>query len=176
MGIKDQMDSTFEVDPEKIDNMAKNDIASGGQLPLPGIGEHVNIKYIGSPRLVENEKMAGGKAFVARCVIFGEDDGLQFDVFLPSTIYKGMLAELKKFNVEVDDDMKCIVHRVFTVSGKQWDTAPKEMWRDDPLSGRPVPPKTYNTALRPDLEAREGMVQASVEGNPGGSSPDLFSF
>ena len=170
--IKEQMDKMYGVDQTKIDKMASVNIATGGQLPLPEKGESINIRILTPPKHVVNEKLPNKEGMVtSRCVIFGRETDLQYDIILSSTIYKGILAELKKNNVPTDGDLKCIVNRVFTIAGKEWPSAPKEMWRIDDLTKRPVAPKTYSVALRTNLEA---SVPSATE--PTGSAPDLMSF
>ena len=171
--IKEQMEKSFGIDQTKIDKMASVNIATGGQLPLPEKGESVNIRILTPPKYVHNEKLPGKDKdmYTSRCVIFGRETDLQYDIILSSTITKGILAELKKNNVPVDSDLKCIVNRVFTIAGKEWPSAPKEMWKIDDVTKRPVAPKTYSVALRTDLEAN---VASATE--PVGSAPDLMSF
>jgi hypothetical protein len=170
--IKEQMDKMFGIDQSKIDKMASVNIATGGQLPLPEKGESVNIRILTAPKHVVNEKLPNKEGMVtSRCVIFGRETDLQYDIILSSTIYKGILAELKKNNVPTDSDLKCIVNRVFTIAGKEWPSAPKEMWKIDDVTKRPVAPKTYSVALRTDLES---SVASTTE--PTGSAPDLMNF
>lgn len=173
MGIKEQMDKMFGVDDTKISKMASVDIATGGQLPLPEKGESVNIKILTAPKYVPpNEKLPNKEGMItSRCVIFGKENELQYDVILSSTIYKGMLAELKKNSIPVDSDMKCLMNRIFTIAGKEWPNAPKEMWKIDDFTKKPVAPKTYSVALRTDLESKVVDVIA-----PQGTAPDLMTF
>jgi hypothetical protein len=173
MGLKEQMDKMFEVDEEKIGKMASVDIATGGQLPLPEKGESVNVRILRPPRHVQNEKLPNQEGMItARCVIYGKEDDLQYDLILSSTIYKGMLAEFKKNNIPVDSDLKCIVGRIFTIAGREWTNAPKDMWRIDEATGKSVPPKTYSVALRLDLEQKA----ESTEVAPEGTAPELMMF
>lgn len=169
--IKELMDKTYAIDETKIKKMADVDIASGGALPLPEKGESVNIRVLAPPRHVSNEKLPNKEgAFSARCVIFGKESDMQYDFWVSSTIYKGILAELKKNNVPADAELKCIVGRVFTIAGKEWPNAPKEMWKIDEFTHKPVAPKTYGVALRLDLEQKAAPV------TPQGTSPDLMTF
>lgn len=170
--IKEQMDKMFGIDQAKIDKMASVNIATGGQLPLPEKGQSVNIRILTAPKHVVNDKLPNKEGMItSRCVIYGREADVQYDIVLSSTIYKGILAELKKNSVPTDSDLKCIVNRVFTIAGKEWTTAPKEMWKIDEITKRPVAPKTYSVALRTDLES-----QVAVANEPTGSAPDLMSF
>jgi hypothetical protein len=171
MGIKSVMDKMYAVDETKIGKMASVDIASGGQLPLPEKGESVNIRILTAPRLVTNEKLPNKESSSARCVIYGRESDLQYDFWLSSTIYKGILAELKKAKIPVDDDLKCIVGHVFTIAGREWPNAPKEMWKIDEVTKKPIAPKTYSIALRQDLESK-----AAPAPGPEGTAPDLMTF
>lgn len=173
MGIKQDMEKMYSVDPTKIDKMASVDIASGGILPLPEKGESVNIRMLTAPKLVTNEKLPNPdkKSWTSRCVIYGKEADLQYDFWVSSTIFKGVLAEMKKAKIPVDDDMKCVVGHIFTIAGREWPNAPKEMWRVDEVTQKLVAPKTYSVALRLDLEAKAAPA-------PGleGTAPDLMTF
>lgn len=172
MGIKQDMDKMFQVDETKIGKMASVDIASGGVLPLPEKGESINIRVLTAPKHVINEKLPNKEGMnTSRCVIYGRESDLQYDFIISSTIYKGILAELKKAKVPVDEDLKCIINRVFTIAGREWPNAPKEMWKIDDVTKRPVAPKTYSVALRVDLEAK-----AAPPPGPEGTAPELMSF
>lgn len=170
--IKELMDKTYAIDETKIKKMADVDIATGGALPLPEKGESVNIRVLSPPRHVTNEKLPDKEkgAFSARCVIFGKEEGVTYDFWVSSTIYKGLLAEFKKNNIPADAELKCIIGRVITIAGKEWPNAPKEMWKIDEITHKPIAPKTYGVALRLDLEAKAAPVA------PQGTAPDLLSF
>lgn len=169
--IKETMDKLYQIDEEKIKKMASVDIATGGVLPLPEKGDSVNIRILSPPKHVVNEKLPNKEgAISARCVIFGKESDLQYDLWLSSTIYKGILAELKKNNIPTDNDLKCVVNRIFTIAGKEWPTAPKEMWKIDEVTKKPVAPKTYGVAIRLDLESKIVPIE------PTGTTPDLMTF
>lgn len=172
MGIKSDMDKMFQVDTAKIDKMASVDIASGGVLPLPEKGESANIRVLTAPKHVINEKLPNKEGMItSRCVIYGRESDLQYDFIISSTIYKGILAEMKKAKIPADDDLKCIVGHIFTIAGREWPNAPKEMWKLDEVTQKLVAPKTYSVALRLDLEAKT----VSAPG-PEGTAPDLLAF
>jgi len=172
MGIKSDMDKMFSVDDTKIGKMASVDIASGGILPLPEKGESVNIRVLTAPKRVVNDKLPNKEGMItSRCVIYGRESELQYDFIISSTIYKGILAEMKKAKIPVDDDLKCITNRVFTIAGREWPNAPKEMWKPDEVTKKLVAPKTYSVALRLDLEAK-----AAPAPGPEGTAPDIMNF
>lgn len=171
MGIKQQMDKMYAIDETKIGKMASVDIASGGILPLPEKGESVTIRILLAPKHVVNDKLPNRESITARCVVYGRESDLQYDFWISSTIYKGILAEMKKAKMPVDEDLKCIVGRIFTIAGRDWQNAPKEMFKIDDITKKPVAPKTYSVALRLDLEAK-----ASPTPGPEGTTPDLMTF
>jgi hypothetical protein len=172
MGIKSDMDKMFQVDDTKIGKMASVDIASGGVLPLPEKGESVNIRVLTVPKRVVNDKLPNKEGMItSRCVIYGREGELQYDFIISSTIYKGILAEMKKAKIPVDDDLKCIVNHIFTIVGREWPNAPSQMFKIDDVTKKPVPPKTYSVALRLDLEA-----SAAPAPGPEGTAPDIMNF
>jgi hypothetical protein len=146
------MKDTFGIEEEVIKNYARQDLASGGRLPMPCSGESVNVRMLRPPKIV------GKSAFVGRCTIFGREVDLQYDIQFSSNIVKGILAEFEKNNISIDPGMTCIVNRVFTIAGKLWYTAPKELWRVDEITKRPVAPFVYVVTLRTDLEAMENKI------------------
>ena len=74
------------------------------------------------------------------------------DIDMDRNIYLGMLVEMKKANVTVDEDFQCFNDRIFTISEREWFRAPKELWKPDEKTGELTPPKTFAVALRKDLE------------------------
>lgn len=150
-GIKSELDTLFGIDEEVeevIKKVASFDMASGGLLPMPEMGESVNVRFLHGPYCMF------GRIYMTRIAIYGREYDLQYDFFFSGTIYKGILAEMMKAKIPVDKDLRCIVNRVFTIAGRQWVQAPKELWRQDEVTKRMVAPKTYAVALRMDLEAR----------------------
>lgn len=173
MGIKQDMEKAYSVDEEKINKMASVDMASGGILPLPEKGDSINIRIVTAPKLVMNDKIQNPdkKSWTSRCVIYGRESELQYDFWIASTIFKGFLAEMKKAKIPVDDDLKCMVGRIFTIAGREWLNAPKEMFKVNDVTKKLEAPKTYGVALRLDLEAKASQVP-SMEG----TVPDLMTF
>lgn len=146
------LDKIHNVDHNKIDKISDIDYAIGGLLPLPEKGESVNIRIIEKPRYVND------KIFV-RCVIYGRETDLQYDLYMSTTIYKGIIAEIRREKIPVDDDLKCIVEHVFTIAGRDWYTAPREMWRFDKMTKKYVPPKIYAVGIRLDLEKQDNLAK-----------------
>lgn len=145
--IKSDMEKIFGIDYVIIRKMASIDIASGGTLPLPQKGESVNIRMLSTPRKI-------GKTYMTRCIIYGREEDLQYDIPILSTMAKGIFVELQKAKMPVDDSLKMIVGRVFTIAGREWAGAPKELWKIDDLTRRPTAPRVLVVALRLDLEAK----------------------
>lgn len=163
--IKSDMAKTFEIDHDVISKMASIDIASGGIIPLPEKGESVNVRFLGPPRKI-------GKTYMARCAIYGREYDLQYDIPILSTMAKGIFAEFQKAKIPIDDELKCIVGRIFTVAGREW-SAPRGLWKIDDVTRRPYAPKVLVMALRLDLEAK--MASSSEEGKEY-SGHDLMTF
>lgn len=161
--VKSDMEKIFCIEEEKIKRLASVDIASGGILPMPYKGESVNVRIVGSPRKQVN-------LYISRCVIFGREDDLQYELMISSVLAKGIFSELLKTKIEIDDSLKCIVGRVFTIAGRDWPTAPKELWKIDDITKKPVSPKVYMVALRFDLEVMGNKIRLEEEG------PDLVTF
>jgi hypothetical protein len=141
---------------KKIDNWADN-------LPfllMPEKGEAVNIRILTAPKQynrfgIDNEE----NIIVSKCErllnnIYGSIGSIASapeQLVLFSTLYKEMLAELKKYNIAVDKDLNCIVGRVWTIKCISWLNGPKELWKINEFTKRPIAPKTYSITLRRDL-------------------------
>lgn len=124
---------------------------------LPDIDESIDIIILEVPRQVKliNEE---DKIVVARsmnisdfhnelqqngCIKFEEQE----DLYITSTIYKGMLNELKKAKLSIDDDFKCIVNRRWVITCKEWINAPQHMLKLDEKTEKLMLPKTYAIKL-----------------------------
>ena len=118
-------------------------------LPLPDNGESINIRILVPPERIKDQNK---DIYVCRCQILGIKQHSLLTI--NSIIYKGMSAELKKANIHIDDDLKCLVNCIFTIASRQWFQAPKELWKPDE-KGELVPPKTYAIALRKDIMDRD---------------------
>lgn len=157
--IKGQLDTMFRVDEEAIRKAANFDIASGGLLPMPERGESVNVRFICSPY-----RLSGGSGvYMTKVVIYGREDDLQYDFIITSQIYKGILSEMEKAKMPVDINLECIVNRVFTIAGREWTLAPRELWDIYEITKKPIAPKVYAVALRLDLERKMTKMGISQE-------------
>lgn len=123
-------------------------------LPLPENGESVNIRILAPPEYLDinNSNFKDCKIIAVRIQVLGIKE--HFWLHINSTIYKGMLAEFGKAKIHVDPDLKCMVGCIFTIAGRIWEKAPKELWKPDG-KGELLPPKTYAIALRKDIMDRD---------------------
>lgn len=53
------------------------------------------------------------------------------EIKLSKGVYLGMLAEMKKADIPVDDDLKCMIGHIFTIVEKEWKDVPKVTLRKD---------------------------------------------
>jgi len=66
-----------------------------------------------------------------------KDDDENYDknkiikIKLSKGVYLGMLAEMKKADIPVDDDLKCMIGHIFTIVEKEWKDVPKVTLRKD---------------------------------------------
>lgn len=107
-------------------------------LPMPGIGEHVTIKILSTPKVVDSRFNENGM-IITRCKLIGYES--EYNLIISSTIYNGMIDELRNYRVQIDDDMKCIVGLNFAITGIEWLSAPKHFWKNY------RPPKIYSVRL-----------------------------
>lgn len=116
-------------------------------LPLPDNGESINVRILAPPERLEDKQ--NKYTFVCRC----QELGIKQHSLLKinSNIYKGMSAELKKANINIDNDLKCLVNCIFTMVSREWFQAPKELWKPDEKTGELAPPIVFAIALRKDL-------------------------
>jgi hypothetical protein len=162
--ILEDMKKEFEIDWSIIERVSKIDIASGGRLPLPEKGESVNVRFLTDPKRL-------GSIYYARCVIYGRESDLQYDCLLPCTLMKWVFSEFEKAKIPIDNMLKCMVGRVFTIAGREWYDCPRELWRPDEVTHKLIAPKTFLAALRLDLEAK-----AAPSPGPEGTAPDLLFY
>lgn len=88
--------------------------------------KHVTIKIIS----IEKDRIIGKN--------IGDDTIIEIE--MNKNIYLGMLAEMKKTNICVDNDLKCFNNRIFTIVEEERIMKPKEMT------------KIFGISLRKDLE------------------------
>lgn len=71
------------------------------------------------------------------------ESGNIVEIPMNRNIYLGLLAEMKKANVPIDEDLKCFIGKVFTIVEKDWKRPPKDL---------SVIPIVFGVTLRKDLE------------------------
>ncbi len=74
------------------------------QIPEKG---NMTVQILSLPKL--NEKLTP----MVKCLIYGSDT--EKDLYLSEDIYKGILAEFKKEDIQPDDKLSCLKNRIFTV-------------------------------------------------------------
>lgn len=109
-------------------------------LPLPDNGHSITIIIMDSPRFIVNDQFPEESGLMAKCFIFGKVLIIDYDIKLSPSIYKEISKELKKHDIKVDTDLKCLVGRMFTITGRQMPDN-KEI--------------TYDVKLRLDLEQED---------------------
>ena len=109
-------------------------------LPLPDNGHSITIIIMDSPRFIVNDQFPEESGLMAKCFIFGKVLIIDYDIKLSPSIYKEISKELKKHDIKVDADLKCLVGRMFTITGRQMPDN-KEI--------------TYDVKLRLDLEQED---------------------
>lgn len=125
-------------------------------LPMPDIGESVTVKTLSSPKIVKSRFNVNERMLIVRCSLIDYDiydpryDGKEYNLIITSTIYKGMITELRRNQIVIDGDgdMKYIVNLIFKISGIKWLSAPRDLWKIS--RGKIVAPKIYSVELLPD--------------------------
>lgn len=106
--------------------------------------ESITIKVIS----IDREKITG----YGIGDIGGIGSGI-IEIFINKNIYLGMLAEMKKAKIQVDNDLRCFENRIFTIVKKEWENRPKDLDTDI----------VYGMALRKDLEKIENERNEEVK-------------
>lgn len=90
---------------------------------------------------VDKEKIIGQE------IIGGDDKSYDknkiIEIELNRNIYLGLLAEMKKAGVIVDEELKCFNNRIFTIVEMTWNK---------PVKGLNIIPTVFGVALRRDIE------------------------
>lgn len=74
--------------------------------------------------------------------IGGQNSGNGINIPMNRNIYLGLLAEMKKANIPVDEKLECMIGYVFTIVEKEWKKPPK---------GLSVIPIVFGVTLRKDI-------------------------
>lgn len=73
-------------------------------------------------QIISNIKFDEKLGWSAKCLIYGKE--IEYDILISDNIYKGMLATLKNNNITVDDGLKIVVGKVFTIDSKRISLRP----------------------------------------------------
>lgn len=92
---------------------------------------------------VNNEKISG--------IEIGSDNKYEnkenkhniIDISMNRNIYLGLLVEMKKAGIDIDEELKCFNNRIFTIVETEWRKPVKDL---------NVIPIAFGVALRKDLE------------------------
>ncbi len=111
--------------------------------------KETTLKIIGTPTIIKNNNPHLTNPHltnvsVIACEIYGHKE-YPYMLKLTPSIYKEMLAELKKNNIEIDNNLNCLKDKIFTFAHKDWNTVPKELWIDEEI------PTVLGITLRTDL-------------------------
>lgn len=68
----------------------------------------------------------------------GENKNKTIDIPINKSIYLALLTEMKKANIDVDEELECFINRIFTVFERKWKDVP-----------------VFGAALRKDLEGKD---------------------
>ena len=155
---------------EKAEKIAQIQIAEGGRIDLPDIGEELLVYITRDPITVESEglKQRGiEKALFARCrKVIEEKNGtvelskVEYDLPISKTMAITALASLKRHGITD----KHLEGRVFLITAREWKNAPEEYKKDKGIV------KTYVMAFKPELtekarkfvEAEEKVLEEEI--------------
>lgn len=171
MSIVQEIKQMYSIDEEKIDKMSKINMAPGGKLPLPSIGESITVVPTSGPiisTLPDGNRIANIKVYVQRDV-----ERLLYDWPLSKTAVMGIFKEIKRLEITLDDNMTCIKNIPITIVGKEWGTAPANFWSSNQTTGVKTPPKTYGITFRTDLQEQAIQKETIIGGI---NAPDLMNF
>lgn len=83
-----------------------------------------------------------GKDKISGIEIGGQNSGNIVEKPMNRNIYLGLLTEMKKANIQADDELKCFDNRIFTIVEKERKMSPK---------GLNVEPIVFGVTLRKDI-------------------------
>ena len=87
-------------------------------LKLPSEGENITIKFLESPISDPRKLHRDFGERVIKCCIYEKENELYYLELRPF-ILKETLKVCKNDNIHIDEDLKCIVGRIFTIFGKR---------------------------------------------------------
>lgn len=114
----EEIDKELGVDIDKVKKSAQYDIAPGGRLDMKQFdyGTPVDIQFLSEPRTVENPKLVGGKALMARVL----HSGVEYDLVLTKTLWFGIRREM------IRNGFSKLKGAKFVVVPRKWEDAPEE--------------------------------------------------
>lgn len=105
-------------------------------LPMPNIGESIDI-------IIRSKRPYNP---YIECSIVGNED--TYNMYMATVIVKDIIRDLMKNGITIDDDMKCIIGRVFTITCIEWSEAPKNFCTFDKNTNQYKPPKIYHASMK----------------------------
>lgn len=105
-------------------------------LPMPNIGESVDIVIHAKEPYTPN----------LECSIVGNE--YTYNLRMTPAILKDIIRDLMKDGIPVDDDMKCIIGHIFTITCEEWLKAPKNFYKFDDTTNKYEAPKIYHATMK----------------------------
>jgi hypothetical protein len=138
----------FGIEDEKIEKMAKVQVAEGGRIQLPDIGEELIVYITKDPQPVTAEKLKAmgiDEALFARCrkVEDGELSAVEYDLPMSKTMAMTAAASLQRHGL--DPRRESLAGKVFLIVAREWKDAPREYREQKGVV------KTYVMVYKPDL-------------------------
>lgn len=134
------------IDEEAVEKSAGVDIAPGGRLSLPGIGEKIVVTFVEEPRKITSEKLPGGSSWFVRV----EHDNIEYDLPFSKTVAFGVKREMKRHGFS---ELK---GKTFAIIGKEWSDAPAQ-YKDKGTV------KTYTVVYIPKVKKEEKVEAEEME-------------
>jgi len=157
MGWFDEAKEIYGIEEEAVEKMAEVDVAEGGRLQLPDVGEEILIFVTREPTKVESEKlkdMGITTAMFGRCKLVVQVNGryelseVEYDFPLSKTMAMSAAASLKKHGSDMTMGSK-----VFLITAREWKDAPEEYKAEKGIV------KTYYMAYKPEITS---LVKGTV--------------
>ncbi len=114
----DEVLEEYGIEKEKVEKMAK--MPPGGVLPLPNIGETVEVTILGEPQKVkipEEKRVRDGQEYM--WVVPVKCKGIDYTMNLPPTLAMAIAAEMKRNGITE------MVGRTFIIAAKRYENPEK---------------------------------------------------
>lgn len=126
-------------------------------VALPDIGSEITFRILSPPKYYSDIYRDHGMiGFLCDILNNGDSDNIGNDkgggdnlMIINSSVYKGMIAQLRKYNITIDSYLKCLTEKAWTVECKSCDC--KNFIRNLD-GGSNSNSKVYRVTLRKDLE------------------------